>query len=542
MVAFGLLAAACSSDGFLASIGEKLPEMPKFRRSAPPPGAPFLGALVVDEPRAAIVGRDILAAGGNAADAAAAMYFALSVTLPGSASLGGGGVCAVHDGTTTEMLEFLPRAPAQVPSYASRPTAIPGNLRGFYDLHARFGRLRWERIIAPAESMARFGVPVSRALADSLKPVKFALLPEIETRRILGRDGGRRLVEEGEMLVQLDLAVVLGRLRRQGPGVFYGGTLGNQFVAEVADASGSLSRADLRGYRSRWLPTIKVPFGQRVAHFAAPPAAGGAVAAGMWSMLADTAGYAAASSDVRPHLLAEVAMRAYADRQRWMRDDGTSTVADDQLVSRTRLTGLLRSYRPDRHVPAATLSPAPVERPENPSATGFVVIDRLGSAVACGVTLNNPFGTGRIARGMGIVLAALPGKGGRGAVSLGPMLVLDGPGRQLYYASSATGGVVAPPAMVTVAARNLLGGESLAEALTARRVHHGGAPDRTFYEHGLDSAIVDGLKRRGHDVAPTPVLGLVNAVSCPGGLPAKPLACVLGADPRGSGAVATAPQ
>ena len=74
----------------------------------------FAGLVAADDPRATVVGRDVLGNGGNAADAAVAMYFTLAVTLPSRASLGGGGVCVAFDRSANsgETLEFLPRQSA----------------------------------------------------------------------------------------------------------------------------------------------------------------------------------------------------------------------------------------------------------------------------------------------------------------------------------------------------------------------------------------------------------------------------------------------
>ena len=89
--------------------------------SGPAVGTPgyvagFLGGVVADEPRAALVGRDVLSAGGNAADAAVAVAFAMAVTLPSRAGLGGGGVCVAYDPSTDgpnagvpEVVLFTPR-------------------------------------------------------------------------------------------------------------------------------------------------------------------------------------------------------------------------------------------------------------------------------------------------------------------------------------------------------------------------------------------------------------------------------------------------
>lgn len=503
----------------------------------------FLGGVAADEPRAALVGRDVLSAGGSAADAAVAVYFALSVTLPSSASLGGGGICVVHDdvGRTTETLDFLARTPAQVAPGAPRAVAIPGNPRGFFALYSRFGRLRWEQLLSPAENLARFGTPVSRAFANDLAQVEGALLAEPGTRRVFGHPNGRRVLGEGEMMAQVELASVIGQLRRAGPGEFYAGAMAGRFVEAANRAGGSLSVDDMRNYRPEWRETIRVPFGNLVAHFASPPAAGG-VAAQMWRMLAGDDRYMDADAGERPHLLAETALRAFADRGQWMRADGNSAVAPGDLVSEDRIGRLMASYRPDSHVAADRLNPAPVNRLENPSGTSFIVIDPYGSAVACALTTNNLFGTGRFAPGTGILLAALPGPGGRGPTSLGPMMVMNEFVNNLYFAAAASGGVSAPTAIINVAARTLLGGETLDAAMAAKRIHHGGVPDIAFFEHGLDDAMQQALSARGHRTASTPVLGRVNAVHCGRGLPDYSGTCSIWADlrPRGYGLAASA--
>ncbi|HJR20674.1 MAG TPA: gamma-glutamyltransferase [Dongiaceae bacterium] len=128
----------------------------------------FYGGVVADEPRAALVGREVLNAGGNAADAMAAAYFVMSATMPSTAGLGGGGICVVHraeeDQIASEVLDFLPR-PA-----AGGLVAVPASARGMAALSARYGKLPWAQLVAPAESIAQTGEATSRALAASCWP------------------------------------------------------------------------------------------------------------------------------------------------------------------------------------------------------------------------------------------------------------------------------------------------------------------------------------------------------------------------------------
>ena len=502
----------------------------------------FFGGVVADEPQAALVGRDILSAGGSAADAVVAMYFASAVTMPSAASLGGGGVCVAFDSEDGEVraLEFLARAPRRVVPGADRPTAVPGNVRGFYALHARFGRLTWSQVLAPAEGLARFGVRVSRAFARDLAKVEEALMVEPATRRVFGVADGTRLVREGDFLQQPELASVLSLIRIELPGKFYAGPLASKIAISAGEAGGSLDIEDLRDYKPVWRETVTLPLGDEVIHFSPPPPSGGVVAAEIWAMLADADRFEDAGEEERYHLIAEATLRAYADRARWGGDRATTAIDAQSLVSDSHIESLMANYRPETHVPVADLGLMVAGGPENPSAATFVAADRDGSAAACAVTMNSLFGTGRVAEGTGIVLAALPGQGGRGANSLGPMLMINENVNEFYFAAAASGGVVAPSAMADVAARVLLRQEPLEEALAAKRVFGSGDPDAVFAERGLDPSVMQALGQKGHRVAATPSLGKVNVISCSGGIPSEEESCSVATDPRGFGLAASA--
>jgi gamma-glutamyltranspeptidase/glutathione hydrolase len=494
------------------------------------------GAVAADEPQAVVEARNILAQGGSAADAAVALYFTLAATLPSSAGLGGGGMCLVYDAKAgkVEALDFLNRAPATIPPTAERPSAVPGNPMGFWTLHTRHGKMPWSQLVTPGERLARLGSPVSRVLVADLAPVAAPLLQDPESRRVFADPTGRPLAEGGKM-VQSDLARILSAIRLGGPGDFYRGAVARDLVNGTKAAGGSLELSDLDAYRAEWRPTVQIKDGSRIAHFAPPPAAAGTVEAQMFSMIFERGGFASANVADRMHVLAETSLRGYADRARWMRDDYSSADSLATLISRPVIDRLMRSFDPQRHTAPASFDPVPATRPENPSAASFVVADATGSAVACALTMNNSFGTGRMARGTGVMLAAAPSVQGRGPASLGPMIVMNESSKQLFFAGSAAGGVAAPSALMGVAARVLLANQPLNVAMRAPRVHHGGSPDITYVEPEAAREDVQQLVGRGHTMATTPMLGLVNAISCPGGMPREKNTCAVMSDPRGHG-------
>ena len=208
-------------------------------------GAKFAAASA-DESLAAEIGRDVLASGGNATDAATAMYFAMAVTLPSAAGLGASGVCIVHNAKTraAESFSFAPQpAPGAI---KGQSFMVPVGPRAITLMQIRHGRLKWAQLLAPAERLARNGFPVPRALSRDLQAGATMLGADSEARRIYGKGGGTA-VTEGDSWAQTDLAATIGVLRQRGGGDFFSGNFARLFSTQITSMGGSLPLDTLRG-------------------------------------------------------------------------------------------------------------------------------------------------------------------------------------------------------------------------------------------------------------------------------------------------------
>ena len=366
-----------SGCGAMSSLSDKV-----FGSGAPPEGQlghvrGFLGGVAADDPRAALIARDVLSQGGDAADAAVALGFALSVTLPSRAGLGGGGGCVTFaagtksvNGGVPEAVLFTPVA-AAAGATADRPAAVPMMARGLYLLHARYGHLPFESLIVPAEQLARFGTPTSRALAQDLAVVGRPLLADPTAATIFGR-GGTPLTE-GQPLLQPALATTLAQLRTTGVGDFYQGALGHRIADASGAIGGQLTLADLRDALPRLATPIPLAYGDNKLAFLPPPADGGLAAAAAFQVLQRD-----------PNALSVAQARSVAAVARW------------------------RAGGADANAILATADLPGAELPPLPASTSFITVDHDGNAVACALTMDNLFGTGRVLPTVGILLAASP--------------------------------------------------------------------------------------------------------------------------------------
>jgi gamma-glutamyltranspeptidase/glutathione hydrolase len=518
----GICLAALAACGALGGGGTATPG------SATPTG--FAGAVAADEPKAAEIARDVLASGGTAADAAVAGYFALAVTMPSTAGLGGGGTCLINDrpDKTVEAIMFLPLA-------GSGGQIVPLNVRGMALLQARHGTAHWSALLGPAQRLAQQGMPVSRALARELATAAAKLSADPNLAQIfLGADG--QPLHEGDTLTQPDLASLLSQIRAGGPGSFYGGQAAARLLDSAQTAGLPLTSQDLQGA----LPTLDQPLivdlGGPNLYFTPPSASGGLETAELLGLLTQTRSWGNADAGERPHLFAEASMRTFADRSHWLKPDGSSATAPDQILDGSHLSDLMASYASDKATPAASLNPPPLPaHAENPWAASIVTADKDGNAVACNFTLNDLFGSGHMLPGTGVVLAAAPNQTGQDPFNLGAMIYTSRAGGSFFYAAAASGGVTAPTALAQVFLAAANDKQPLETAIAAHRIHHNGSPDVVFYEPGTDPALLQDLTQHGHQLQQASILGRVQAIWCPSSSKNQDVGCQAAADPRGDG-------
>ena len=362
----------------------------------------FLGAAISEEPRAALVARDILSAGGSAADAAVAAYFAMTVTYPVAVGLGGGGVCLYYDHRSNRAVTLDFRVGRAA---AGGSIAVPGALRGMALLHSRYGHLPWNQLVAPAETMARFGHQMSRALAKRLRPQASRLHVDRTARRIFLRADGKPL-DESETVVQVELASVLTRIRTRGVSDLYGGEAGQQIVQAAARGGGRIKISDLRNYRAIWRGTEKTPIGNDVLHL---PALG-----------------------------------------------------KDKNQGRKLLSLVLKTSPSEAG--AMVFGSEKMALDVDGGQAGLVIGDSFGSSVACVFDMNSAFGAATTVPELGIFMATAAKEGSGGL----PVLGVNNHLNQTVMAVSGTGGPNGSVAAAMVAMGIMERDQTLIEAMAGR--------------------------------------------------------------------------
>jgi len=484
---------------------------------------------------AAAAGAEILRAGGNAVDAAIATAFAVAVTQPFSAGLGGGVFLLVRTGegeiVAVDGRETAPAAATEdmyvregVPENASvhgpLAVAVPSFVQGLELAHQRYGRMKWKKLLEPAIRLANDGFEVGRYHARMVGFMQQRLPAERfpETARIQFAPLAPTPTP-GQRLVQKDLARTLKAVAKRGSREFTEGETGRKIAAEVERRGGILTLADMAGYEPKLREPVRGTYrGIEVFSFP-PPSSGGAVLVQTLQILEgfDLRAMQPGSSTSLHHV-AEAMKLAFADRALYMGDSDFVEVPLERLTSRTYAEAQRARIDPDK---VSEVAPA-AQLPDDAGTTHLSTTDAEGGAVALTMTINTPFGSGITAPGTGVVLnnemddfsvapstpnsygliderganSVQPGK--RPLSSMSPSILLKD-GAPFIVSGSPGGPRIISTTLLTIL--NVVDWEMDAQAaVSAPRFHHQWRPDVLRVERETPSDVVEALGRRGHTV------------------------------------------
>ncbi len=504
------------------------------------PAAGSRGMVVSNHPLASAAGAEMLAAGGNAIDAAIATLFTLTVVEPMMVGIIGGGMAHIRlaDGTHRfiDGQSSVPRA-VRPDTYRSKPgsahdvfdtiddenlngpkaVATPGSLKAWCETLHRFGTMSLADVMQPAIRHASRGYAATPYLHECISDSAEVMLKDKPISAIYLPDG--KPLNAGERVVQSEYAETLTHISKHGEAALYGGPLGDILVDYMKARGGFITRDDLTSYRTVERAPVRAEYRGWEILGPPPPAASGVHIAQMLNILE---GYDIAAKGFGTaetiHLLAEVLKIAFADRA------AASGDPDFVGVPVTRLTS--KEYARERRDAIDTRRAqrwgAGVAQLESAHTTHMTAADAMGNVVATTQTINNLFGAKFLIPGLGVLpnnymnlydprpghaLSLAPGK--RVTTSMSPMMALRG--GKLVYALGLPGGKRIFPSALQALLNLIDHGMSLQEAVEAPRVWTEG--NALEVEFAIPDAVRAELASWGHKVAPVAtVAGGMNAI------------------------------
>ena len=498
------------------------------------------GMVVSNHPLASSAGAEMLAAGGNAIDAAIATLFTLTVVEPMMVGIIGGGMAHIRladgshrfiDGQST-----VPRA-VRPDTYRSKPgsaphvfdtigdenltgpkaVAVPGSLKAWCETLQRFGTMSLAEITQPAIKHASRGYAATPYLHECISESAAAMRKDKAISAVYLPNG--EPLKPGERVVQAEYAETLRHIAQLGEAALYHGSLGDILVDYMKAHGGFIAKEDLTSYKTVERSPIRADYRGWEILGPPPPAASGVHIAQMLNILEGydlrALGFGSAET---VHLIAEVLKIAFADRTAASGDPAYVGVPVERLTSKD----YARERRAAMDLGRAKTWGAGVEQFESAHTTHMTAADSFGNVVATTQTINNLFGAKILIPGLGTVpnnymnlydprpghaLSLAPGK--RVTTSMSPMMALrDG---KLVYALGLPGGKRIFPSAMQALINLIDHGMSLQEAVEAPRVWTEG--HALEVEGGIPDSVRASLRAKGHEVVVMPTIaGGMNAI------------------------------
>lgn len=492
--------------------------MRSFDRPGRSPVHATSAMAATSHPLATATALAVLREGGNAVDAAIAASATLCVVEPHMTGIGGD--CFVMlcepDGRLYG-LNGSGRAPAaarlgwyvdngfaEIAPHSPHSVTVPGAVRAWETLHARFGRMDFARLFADAVRYGREGFAVAPRVGRDWKGLEAKLRADAGARKHYLRDGHAPAV--GEVMTAPALAGVLEAIARNGADAFYKGPVAADIAATVQAKGGFLSEADLAAASAEWVEPIRTRYrGLDICEI--PPSGQGITALMLLNLVARVGLGDDAWSAERHFREIELARLAYAVRNAWLADPATMPVSTEALLAPAFTDRLARQFDPERRNGRIVVPPM-----TGSDTIYLTVVDRDLRLVSFINSVYWGFGSGIVTDRTGIALqnrgacfvvdASHPNAidaGKRPLHTIIPAIAMDGDRPAIGF--GVMGGSYQPLGQVHVLVNLLDYGMDAQEALDHPRIFWD-ADGALLAESGIASEVVAELAARGFDVRP----------------------------------------
>ncbi|KAB7495154.1 Gamma-glutamyltranspeptidase 1 [Armadillidium nasatum] len=494
-------------------------------------------AVAADGAPCASIGVNILKANGSTADAAIAAQFCLGVVVQESMGIGGGFFLTYYDRPSKKayILDARETAPELATEdmyegrenssmYGGLAVAIPGEVRGCWELYKRFGGgVPWADLIQPTITLCEEGFPVSKHMANALATKRNVIINEPTMSSFVNPSTGD-VFKEGEIMTRPKLIPTLQELQKD-PDALYTGSLSDGFLKDLNKLGSIITRSDLENYEPLWKEpvTVSLENGGYTMYSAPPPASG--IVLGYILNVLDNYNFTSESLNddnivTTNQRIVESFKYAYAKR---------TDLADEDFVNMTQLIANLTSekfaFETYSKIYDNQTSQDPAYYgvtdigPESHGTDHLSVWGNDGSVISITSTVNLYFGAVVASESTGVVLNdemddfsspnvsnhfnlppspnnyIEPGK--RPTSSMCPVVFTDKDG-EVRLITGGAGGSMISTATAWVAIQNLWFGRDIKEAIDSKRLHHQLYPMTLQYEDGFDQSVVQSLEDIGH--------------------------------------------
>lgn len=359
------------------------------------------GAITTNGLECAAIGKSIVDAGGSVADVAVATIICEGITCPQSSGLGGGFLLTIYIKSTgsIETLNAREVAPKLATStmFVGNDTssqrgglavAVPGELKGLWELHQKYGKLKWEKLIEPNIKLAREGHKVSPYLARIFSGAQNDLLAEPSLREIYIDPKTNQTYKLDELIKRPKLANTLEIIAKEGVKALYGinGTFTAILAAEIRERGGIITEEDFLDYQVRWRSPVSGLLNDNSTFYTMPLPSNGAIIIFIMNLLKE---YDLKDDALSYHRITEAFKFAYAKRS-LLGDEPTDEVKEmmRSLTDSAYADEIRKLIRDDRTSEDFEYYGARYENQDDHGTAHISILMPNGDAIAATATIN----------------------------------------------------------------------------------------------------------------------------------------------------------